>query len=118
MVELSNNFDGIYNPFEALKELLEKEKSRILKAISSRGTFSPIDLGNKRPLKIGFATGDGIGPIVAQAAKTIMETLIADEIAKGEIIVIEIPDLTIEKRIELDVVAPPTSVKVLIFEKS
>ncbi len=113
MVELSNNFDGIYNPFEALKELLEKEKARVLKAMSSRGTFSPVDLGNKRPLKIGFATGDGIGPIVAKAARTIMETLIADEIAKGEIIVVDIPDLTIEKRIELDVVAPPESVKVI-----
>ena len=55
MVELSNNFEGIYNPFEALKELLEKEKVRVLKAISSRGTFSPVDLGEKRPLKIGFA---------------------------------------------------------------
>ena len=113
MVELTNNFDGIYNPYEALKELLEREKARVSKAISSRGTFSPVDLGNKRPLKIGFATGDGIGPIVAKAARTIMEILIADEIAKGEIIVVEIPDLTIEKRIELDVVAPPVSVKVI-----
>ncbi len=113
MVELLNNFEGSYNPFEALAELLEREKARILKAIASRGNFSPVDLGEKRPLKIGFATGDGIGPIVAKAARTIMETLLADEIAKGEIIVIEIPDLTIEKRIELDVVAPPASVKVI-----
>ena len=42
-----------------------------------------------------------------------MENLLVDEISKGEIIVVEIPDLTIEKRIELDVVAPPKSVKVI-----
>ena len=113
MVEISNNFEGSYNPFEALSELLEKEKARVLNAMASRGEFSPVDLGEKRPLKIGFATGDGIGPIVAKAARTIMETLLREKIAKGEIVVVEIPDLTIEKRIELDVVAPPTSVEVI-----
>jgi isocitrate dehydrogenase (NAD+) len=113
MTEFSNNFEGSYNPFEALAELLEKEKARVLKAMESRGKFVPVDLGEKRPLKIGFATGDGIGPIIAKAARTILEQLLREKIAKGDIIVVEIPDLTIEKRIELDVVAPPTSVKVI-----
>ena len=113
MTEFSNNFDGSYNPLEALAELLEKEKARVLKAIESRGKFVPVDLGTKRPLKIGFAPGDGIGPIVAKAARTILENMLCDEIAKGDIIVVEIPDLTIENRIELDVVAPPTSIEVI-----
>jgi len=113
MTEFSNNFEGSYNPFEALAELLEKEKARVLKAIESRGKFVSVDLGKKRPLKIGFATGDGIGPIIAKATRTILENLLSDDIAKGDIIVIEIPDLTIEKRIALDVVAPPASVEVI-----
>lgn len=113
MTEYSNIFEGSYNPFEALSALLEKEKARILKAMESRGKFLPVDLGEKRPLKIGFAPGDGIGPIVARAAGTILENLLRNEIDKGDIIVVEIPDLTIEKRIELDVVAPPTSIKVI-----
>ena len=113
MAEYSNIFEGSYNPFEALAILLEKEKARILKAMESRGKFLPVDLGEKRPLKIGFAPGDGIGPIVAKAARTILENLLRNEIDKGDIIVVEIPDLTIDKRIELDVVAPPTSIKVI-----
>jgi isocitrate dehydrogenase (NAD+) len=113
MTEFSNIFDGSYNPLEALAELLEKEKARVLKAIESRGKFVPVDLGTKRPLKIGFAPGDGIGPIVAKAARTILENMLSDEIAKGDIIVVEIPDLTIENRIKLDVVAPPTSIEVI-----
>jgi len=113
MTEFSNIFEGSYNPLEALAGLLEKEKARVLKAIESRGKFVPVDLGKKRPLKIGFAPGDGIGPIVAEAARTILENMLCDEIAAGDIIVVEIPDLTIENRIELDVVAPPTSVEVI-----
>ena len=113
MTEFSNIFDGVYNPFEALAGLLEQEKDRVLKAIESRGKFVPVDLGEKRPLKIGFAPGDGIGPIVAKAARTILENMLSDEIAKGDITVVEIPELTIEKRLELDVVAPPASIKVI-----
>jgi isocitrate dehydrogenase (NAD+) len=113
MTEYSNNFEGSYNPFEALAGLLEKEKARVLKAIGSRAKFVSVDLGKKRPLKIGFATGDGIGPIIAKAARTILENLLSDEIARADITVVEIPDLTIEKRIALDVVAPPTSVEVI-----
>ncbi|MBN2181351.1 MAG: hypothetical protein JW715_05520 [Sedimentisphaerales bacterium] len=113
MAEYSNIFDGSYNPFEALAALLVKEKARVLKAMESRGKFIPVDLGEKRPLKIGFAPGDGIGPIVAKAARTIMENLLSGEIAKGDIVVVEIPDLTIENRIKLDVVAPPGSIEAI-----
>ncbi|MBF0301642.1 MAG: hypothetical protein HQK73_01250 [Desulfamplus sp.] len=113
MAAYLNVFEGNYNPFEALSVLLKNEKERVEKAIKTRGNFNPVDLSKKRPLTIGFAPGDGIGPIVANAARTILETLLAKEIAKGEIKVVEIPDLTIEKRLELDVVAPQTSIDVI-----
>ena len=113
MTEFSSIFEGSYNPLEALAGLLEKEKTRVLIAIESRGKFVPVDLGKKRPLKIGFASGDGIGPIVAKVARTILENMLCDEVAEGDIIVVEIPDLTIENRIELDVVAPPSSIEVI-----
>ncbi len=113
MSEYVNIFEGNYNPFEALTVLLKSEKERVEKAIKTRGNFNPIDLSKKRPLTIGFAPGDGIGPIVANAARTILETLLAKDISKGEINVVEIPDLTIEKRLELDVVAPQTSIDVI-----
>ncbi|HBB40123.1 MAG: hypothetical protein COW73_07835 [Nitrospirae bacterium CG18_big_fil_WC_8_21_14_2_50_70_55] len=109
----ANNFEGAYDPFAALAKLLQVEKARVVKAIASRGHFQPVDLSEKRPLKIGFAPGDGIGPILAGAARTVLETLVADEVAKGEIAVVEIPELTIERRIELDTPAPPASIKVI-----
>jgi len=106
-------FEGDYNPYDALSGLLTQEKARIEKAINTRGQFKPVDLSEKRPLKIGFATGDGIGPIVANAARSILENLVADDISRGDIIVVDIPDLTIEKRIALDTVAPPASIEVI-----
>lgn len=113
MSDYLNMFEGSYNPFDALLKLLTDEKMRVEKAIQSRGQFNPVDLSKKRPLTIGFAPGDGIGPIVAKAARTILETLLASEMEKGEISVVEIPDLTIEKRLELDVVAPQSSIDVI-----
>ncbi|SLM31671.1 putative Isocitrate dehydrogenase (NAD(+)) [Desulfamplus magnetovallimortis] len=113
MTDYANIFEGEYNPFNALATLLGQEKDRVEKAIKSRGSFNPVDLSQKRPLTIGFAPGDGIGPIIAKAARTILEKLLENEVKKGEISIIEIPDLTIEKRIELDVVAPQTSIDVI-----
>ncbi|GAB6146190.1 isocitrate/isopropylmalate family dehydrogenase [Desulfocicer niacini] len=113
MSEYVNMFEGSYNPFDALFTLLTQEKARVEKAIQTRGQFNPVALSTKRPLKIGFAPGDGIGPIVAEAARTILESLLAKEIEAGDISVVEIPDLTIEKRLELDVVAPKTSIDVI-----
>ena len=113
MAEFNSPFTGAYNPYTALQGLLEKEIPRVAKALEQRGHFDPVDLSTKRPLKIGFAPGDGIGPIVAKAAKTIMESLLADDIAKGDIVVVEIPDLFIETRIEQDRVAPQTSIDVI-----
>ncbi len=113
MSEYVNMFEGPYNPFDALLTLMAQEKARIDKAMQTRGQFNPVALSTKRPLKIGFAPGDGIGPIVAKAARTILESLLDKEIQAGEISVVEIPDLTIEKRLALDVVAPQTSIDVI-----
>ncbi|MBF0235301.1 MAG: hypothetical protein HQK65_20045, partial [Desulfamplus sp.] len=113
MSEYLNMFEGDYNPFDALLKLLTEEKKRVEKAILTRGHFNSVDLSKKRPLTIGFAPGDGIGPIVATAAGTILETLLSKEIEKAEITIVEIPDLTIEKRLELDVVAPKASIDVI-----
>jgi len=113
MSDYLNMFEGSYNPFDSLFKLLTDEKKRVEKAIQTRGHFNPVDLSKKRPLTIGFAPGDGIGPIVAKAARTILETLLAKEIKTGEITIVEIPDLTIEKRLELNVVAPKSSIDVI-----
>lgn len=49
---------------------------------------------------VGIIDGDGIGPIITQSCKKIMEQLLADEIAAGKIELRNIEGLTIENRVE------------------
>ncbi|MCO7123658.1 isocitrate/isopropylmalate family dehydrogenase [Ihubacter massiliensis] len=49
---------------------------------------------------VGIIDGDGIGPIITQSCKKIMEHLMADEIAAGKLELRDIEGLTIENRIE------------------
>ena len=48
---------------------------------------------------VGIIDGDGIGPIITQSCKKIMERLMADEIAAGKIELRDIEGLTIENRV-------------------
>ena len=47
---------------------------------------------------VGIIDGDGIGPIITQSCKKILEHLLADEIAAGKIELRDIEGLTIENR--------------------
>lgn len=49
---------------------------------------------------VGIIDGDGIGPIITQSCKKIMEQLMADEIASGKLELRDIEGLTIENRVE------------------
>lgn len=49
---------------------------------------------------VGIIDGDGIGPIITQSCKKIMEELMADEIAAGKLELRDIEGLTIENRVE------------------
>ncbi len=49
---------------------------------------------------VGIIDGDGIGPIITQSCKKILEYLLADEIAAGKIELRDIEGLTIENRVE------------------
>ena len=49
---------------------------------------------------VGIIDGDGIGPIITQACKKIMEQLMAEEIAAGKLELRDIEGLTIENRVE------------------
>lgn len=49
---------------------------------------------------VGIIDGDGIGPIITQSCKKIMEHLLADEIKAGKIELRDIEGLTIENRVE------------------
>lgn len=48
---------------------------------------------------IGLAAGDGIGPIIMERTKAVLETLLADELAEGRISFKDIDGFTIENRL-------------------
>ena len=56
------------------------------------------DFTSKPVITIGVAGGDGIGPIIMEQTRRVMEKLLQDEIAAGSIVLKEIEGLTIERR--------------------
>ena len=53
------------------------------------------------PVIIGLVPGDGIGPVIMDETKRVMDILLKDEIAAGTIVLKPIEGLTIERRLEL-----------------
>ena len=53
----------------------------------------------QRPLTIGLIPGDGIGPIVMKSGSDVLNLLLKDEIASGQIVLRSIEGLTIENRL-------------------
>lgn len=59
------------------------------------------ELSKKEKIVIGVIGGDGIGPIIVEQAKRVLDILLKDEIATGRVEIREIGGLTIENRLAL-----------------
>ena len=59
------------------------------------------DFATLPKVTIGVCGGDGIGPVIVDAARSVLEALLADEIASGRVELVPIEGLTIENRIKL-----------------
>ena len=79
---------------EAFRVLLEEQRSRIAHMDTNKTDFS-----TKEVVTIGVVDGDGIGPYITAHATRVLEKLLADEIAKGSIVIKRIEGLTIENRL-------------------
>jgi len=79
------------------RELLEEQLARQekMEQASAAKDFRALD-----KIVIGLVPGDGIGPIISAGTKTVLEKLLAKEIASGRIELREIEGLTLENRIE------------------
>lgn len=82
---------------ESFEKIVADQLARVeaLKASSELTDFSKLD-----KIVIGTIDGDGIGPIIMDSCREILEKLLAEEIASGKIELREIPGLTLENRIE------------------
>ncbi len=78
---------------EAFRVLLQEQQTRIANMDTNKTDFS-----TKEVVTIGVVDGDGIGPYITAHATRVLEKLLADEIAKGTIVIKRIEGLTIENR--------------------
>lgn len=78
---------------EQFRKLLLEQQARI-----ENMSREKVDFTAKAVVTIGIVPGDGIGPIIMFHALRVLETLMADEIKTGSVIVKQIDGLTIENR--------------------
>ena len=81
---------------ESFRKLLQEQLDRIAHMNTEK-----VDFSTKKVVTIGLIDGDGIGPIIMAQAVRVLETLLADEIAAGSIVLKRIEGLTIENRLAL-----------------
>ena len=81
---------------EKFAALLNSQLDRVDK-INSAGDFT--DYAKLDKIIIGICGGDGIGPMISAVSQSVLEYLLADEVAKGKVEFKVIQGLTIENRI-------------------
>jgi isocitrate dehydrogenase (NAD+) len=101
------------------KEEIEKAKEyfgKILEEQLARAerikiSSQPIDFSKIRPIIIGVAGGDGIGPIIVGEAERVLKALLKEEIDRGDVIFRDIEGLTIENRVKVMKAVPDDVLK-------
>lgn len=88
MKDISSNLNS-------LSELIAGELNRIekMKQVKEFTNFKELD-----KIIVGIAPGDGIGPIIIEQARRVLNLLLEDEIKAGKVELKEIEGLTIENR--------------------
>ena len=79
---------------EQFRALLQEQEQRISQMSTEKTDFS-----QKEKIIIGLVDGDGIGPIIMEQAKKVLEQLLAPHIAQGRVELRSIQGLTIENRL-------------------
>src|SRR3990172_154931 len=82
---------------EHFGKLLENQMKR-MERMKSQPDW--IDYSKIKPIKIGILAGDGIGPIIAEDSKRVLESVLADEVKSGKVEIRDIEGLTIENRVK------------------
>ena len=82
---------------EKFKALMYEQLARVEKINASKDF---VDYTKLDKIVIGVTGGDGIGPTITNAAASVLESLLADDIAKGKIEIRYIEGLTIENRVK------------------
>ncbi len=86
---------------ESFRTLLEQQLRRIETLDKEKKDFS-----KTKTVTVGIVPGDGIGPIIMDAAVAILRHLLAEELAAGSVVLKPIEGLTIENRLTLNQPVP------------
>lgn len=92
----------IESAVEQFRVMLEEQYERNAR-IEAAGSE---DAKKKGPLVVGFAEGDGIGPVIMKETRAVLEQLLAEELAAGNVMFRTIEDFSIERRLELGETVP------------
>ncbi len=93
--------EAINQACDAFRQLLGEQLARIENMGKEKKNFSQM-----QTVTIGIIDGDGIGPIIMEQAVRVLNTLLANEITAGSIVVKRIEGLTIENRLALNQPVP------------
>lgn len=89
---MQDYIDGAVAQFRKLLEEQLERTSRMENAAAAK------EFGNMDTITIGIVGGDGIGPIIIEQARRLLDVLLKDDIDSGRIVLKEIGGLTIENR--------------------
>ncbi len=86
------------------EELLRQQLERVdqLEKVSASTDYSTLS-----PLVIGIIGGDGIGPLLVQETRRLLDLLLQDDLNSGRVLIREIEGLTLERRLEWGLAVPP-----------
>ncbi len=83
---------------EQFRNLLTEQLARV--EVLEKGAGAK-DFATLPKITIGVCGGDGIGPVIVDAARSVLEALLAEEIEAGRVELVPIGGLTIENRMQL-----------------
>ncbi len=86
---------------ESFRTLLEQQLRRIETLDQEKKDFSKM-----KTVTIGIVPGDGIGPIIMEAAVAVLRQLLAEELANRSVVLKPIEGLSIENRLKLNQPVP------------
>ena len=91
---------------EQFRNLLTEQLARV--EVLEKGAGAK-DFATLPKVTIGVCGGDGIGPVIVDAARSVLEALLADELDAGRVELVPIEGLTIENRMKLGKSVPKDS---------
>ncbi|MDI9616555.1 MAG: isocitrate/isopropylmalate family dehydrogenase [Methanothrix sp.] len=90
-----NQKEAIDRAKEHFGRLLEEQLARVEQMKAAGGW---VDYSSLKPLIIGYVDGDGIGPYITAEAIRVLQSLLRDEIERGDVELRKIGGLSIEER--------------------